>query len=215
MLVQSRMSAPAVTITPDTVFREALKVMHYRRFRRLPVVDESGRLVGIVSERDLPHVSSSYAPAISVWDLNHLLSSVEIKQVMTTDVITTTPETPIEDAARLMAENKVGGLPVVNEHGHVVGVITETDIFKAFVEMFAGGHPGLRLTLVVPGGNGVLLKLGEAVSKSGGHVVSVVSFPGESAGERGLVVKVQDANKDQLIDVLQALGSHVVDAREV
>ena len=215
MLVQNRMSAPAVTIAPDAVFRDALKLMHRRRSRRLPVVDKGGRLVGIVSEHDLPHVSSSYAPALSVWDLNYLLSSVRIGQVMTTDVITTTPETTIEDAARLMADNRVSVLPVVNERNHVVGVITETDIFDAFIEMLAGGQPGLRLTLLVRDRNEVLLALSKAVSELGGQIVGVGCFPGDVVGKLGLVVKVKDTGKAQLTDELEALGDHVVEAREV
>ena len=215
MLVKDRMSTPPVTITADTVFRDALKLMHHRRFRRLPVVDDGGKLVGIVSERDLVHASPSHGPALSVWELNYLLSSVEIRQVMTANVITTTPETPIEDAARLMADNKIGGLPVVEDQKKVVGVITETDIFKAFVEMFAGGRPGLRLTLGVPEGTEVLAELGQTISSLGGHIVSVGSFYGDVAGRRGLVIKVQDASREQLIELLEDLGERVVDAREV
>lgn len=215
MLVQNRMSAPAVTITPDTVFRDAMKLMRHKRFRRLPVVNKAGQLVGIVAERDMLHLSTSHGPALSVWELNYLLSSVEIRQVMTKDVITTTGDTPIEDAACLMAAHKIGGLPVVDERRHVIGVITETDIFKAFIEMFSGGHPGLRLTLAAPQEKDLLLDLGKAVSDLGGSIVSIGSFYGDVSGDRGWVVKVERAEKDQLIDTLEALGDHVVDAREV
>ncbi len=215
MLVKNRMSTPAVTITPDAVFRDALKLMHHRRFRRLPVVDETGKLVGMIAERDLVHASPSHGPALSIWDLNYLLSSVEIRQVMTTEVITTTADTPIEDAARLMADNKIGGLPVVDEENMVVGVITETDVFKTFVEMFAGGRPGLRLTLTVPEEDEVLEQLGRAISKLGAHTLSVGSFYGEVSGRRGLVVKVRGASKVELVGILEELGDHILDAREV
>jgi len=134
---------------------------------------------------------------------------------MTPYVITTTPDTPLEDAAYLMAENKIGGLPVVDEHRRVVGVITETDVFKTFVEMFAGGHSGLRLTLEVPERKGVLLELCKAVFDLGGSIMSVGSFYGDATGKRGLVVKVQDVDKGQLVGTLETLGDHVVDARDV
>jgi len=215
MLVRDRMSAPAVSIGPDTVFRDALKLMHHRRFRRLPVVDDRGRLVGIVSERDLAYASPSHGPSLSVWDLNYLLSSVQIREVMTTDLITTTGDTPVEDAARTMADNKVGGLPVVDDKHRVVGVITETDIFKAFVEMFGGGHPGLRLTLQVPERTAVLMELGTAIWDLGGRIVSIGSYSGDVSGSRGLVVKVRNVRKDAVIDVLESLGEHVLDAREM
>jgi acetoin utilization protein AcuB len=134
---------------------------------------------------------------------------------MTKDVITTAPDTPLEDAAYLMAQHKIGGLPVVDEHGRVVGVITETDVFKTFVEMFAGGHPGLRLALEVPERKGVLLELCRAIFDLGGSIMSVGSFYGHLSGERGLVVKVRDVDKGQLIGTLETLGDHVVDARDV
>ena len=215
MFVRGRMSSPAVTITPDTPFQDALKLMRERRFRRLPVVDKKGKLVGIVSERDLLHTSPSPATSLSIWELTYLLSEIEVREIMTEDVITTTPDTPIEDAAHLMAANKIGGLPVLDEQNCVVGVITETDIFKTFVEMFAGGRPGLRLTLEVPERKGVLVELSRAIYDLGGNVESVGSFYSGIAGERGLVVKVQDVSKGQLVDMLEALGDHVVDAREV
>ena len=215
MFVRDRMSSPAVTTTPDTVFRDALKLMREHRIRRLPVVDEDGKLVGIVCERDLVVASPARAGSLSVWELNRLQATAKITEIMTQDVMTTTPDTPIEDVARLMIDNKVGGLPVVDDEGRVVGVITETDIFRTFVEMFAGGRSGLRLTLAVPPGKEILLELEKAVSESGGRIVSVGSFEGDGPDEREIVVKVQGARKHELLETLEALGDHVVDAREV
>lgn len=215
MFVRDRMSSPPVTITPDTPFQDTLKLMNDHGFRRLPVVNKKGKLVGIVSERDLLYASPSPVTSLSVWEITYLLSKIQVREIMTDEVITTTLDTPIEDAARLMADNKIGGLPVLDEHSHVVGLITETDIFKTFVEMFAGGHSGLRLTLEVPERKEVLLELDRAISELGGSIVSVGSFYGDVSGQRGLVVKVRGARKGQLVDTLEALGDHVVDARDV
>jgi len=215
MFVQERMSSPAVTIRENTPFQDALKLMRDRQFRRLPVVDKKGKLVGIVSERDLLHAAPSSATSLSIWEVHYLLATLQVKKFMTKDVITTTPDTPVEDAARLMVANKIGGLPVVDEHKDVVGVITETDIFETFVEMFAGGHAGLRLTLEVSEKKGVLSMLSSTILGLGGSIESVGSFYGKVAGERGLVVKVRDVSKAQLVDTLEALGDHVVDARDV
>jgi acetoin utilization protein AcuB len=215
VFVRDRMSSPAVTITPGTPFQDALKLMRDCQFRRLPVVGEEGKLVGIVSERDLLHAAPSPATSLSIWELTYLLSKIEVREIMTEDVIITTPDTPIEDAAHLMAANKVGGLPVVDEHNCVVGVITETDIFKTFVEMFAGRRSGLRLTLGVPERKGVLAELSRAIFDLDGSIESIGSFCGDVCGERGLVVKVRDVSKGQLVDALKVLGDHVVDAREV
>lgn len=215
MFVCDRMSTPPVTITPDTPFQDALKSMREHQFRRFPVVDKNGKLVGIVSERDLLYASPSPATSLSVWELNYLLSQLEVRELMTEDVTTTTPDTPIEDAARLMADNKIGGLPVVDESKRVVGVITETDIFKTFVEMFSGGEAGLRLSLEVPKQKGVLVELSKAIAGLGGNIVSVGTFEADEPGAGELVVKVQGVSKAQLVDTLEALGDHVLDAREV
>lgn len=204
-----------MTIGANTPFQDALKKMRDHQFRRLPVVNRKGKLVGIVSERDLLHAEPSPATSLSIWEIQYLLAKLQVKEIMTKDVITTTPDAPVEDAARLMVTHKIGGLPVVNEHSEVVGVITETDIFKTFVEMFAGGHSGIRLTLDVPERKGVISMLASTILGLGGSIESVGSFHGEVADERRLVVKVRDVSRDQLVETIEALGDHVVDARDV
>ena len=214
MFVRDRMASPAITVTPDTPYQDALKLMQEHKFRRLPVVNKKGELVGIVSERDLLYASPSPATSLSVWELNYLLAKLTVDQIMTKKVFTTTPDTPIEEAAKLMVDKKVGGLPVVDEQKHVVGVITETDIFKSFVEMLGGGVPGLRLTLDVPERKGVLAELAQAIYNLGGNIVSVGTFDELAPGHRRLLVKVRGVSKDQLVDTLEKLGDHVLDARE-
>jgi acetoin utilization protein AcuB len=134
MLIKERMSKPPITAPPDMPIQEALKLMRSRGIRRLPVVDKKGKLIGIVSDRDLLHAAPSKATSLSVWELNYLLSKVTLKDVMTKDVITVKPDTPVQEAARIMADKKVGGLPVV-QNGKLIGVITETDLFRVLVEL--------------------------------------------------------------------------------
>jgi acetoin utilization protein AcuB len=215
MLVKERMSSPAVTVTPDTSFQDALKLMRDHKFRRVPVVDQDGKLIGIVSERDLLHASPSPATSLSVWEVNYLLWKLKVADIMTHHVITISQEAPIEDAANLMVTRKIGGLPVVNGAGRVVGVVTETDIFKAFAEMLGSGEKGLRLTIKVPSGGGTLAKVAQAIYEEGGLIISVGSLDKESARERELIIKVRGVNKDKIVNVLEALGDHVIDAREV
>jgi len=215
MLVRDRMSSPAVTVPPEIQFQDALKLMRERQFRRLPVVDNQGRLVGIVAERDLLYASASPATSLSVWELNYLLSKITIRGLMTKEVITTTPDTPIEDAAHLMREKRIGGLPVIDDNHRPVGIITETDIFKTFVEMLGGGQAGLRLSLEIPRKKGVLAQLTQAIFELGGTIISIGSFNLDAPGDDGLVLKVQEVRQDQLVDTLEAIGDHVSDAREV
>jgi acetoin utilization protein AcuB len=215
MLVKERMTSPALTVTPDTTFQDALKLMRDHRFRRIPVVDHEGKLIGIVSERDLLHASPSPATSLSVWEVNYLLWKLKVADIMTHHVITISQDAPIEDAANLMVTRKIGGLPVVNNACQVVGVITETDIFKAFAEMLGSGEKGLRLTIKVPSGSGTLARLSQAIYEAGGLIVSVGSLDKESAKERELIVKVRGVTKDKIVKVLEDLGDRVTDAREV
>jgi acetoin utilization protein AcuB len=215
MLVKERMTTPAMTITPETSFQDALKMMRDHKFRRIPVVDQDGKLLGIVSERDLLHASPSPATSLSVWEVNYLLWKLKVADIMTHHVITIAQDAPIEDAANLMVTRKIGGLPVVNAANQIVGVITETDIFKAFAEMLGSGEKGLRLTLKVPSGSGTLARLSQAIYDAGGLIVSVGSLDKESAKERELIIKVRGVSKDKIVSVLEALGDHVIDAREV
>ena len=123
MLVKNRMSRPVVTVRQDADFQKALALMQEHRLRRLPVVDADGRLGGIVVERDL-----------LVAAMRYLQSRGEVGDVMTRDVITVGPDTDLVDVARTMLARKIGGLPVVDE-GRLVGIVTESDIFKRFVEL--------------------------------------------------------------------------------
>jgi acetoin utilization protein AcuB len=123
MSAAQRMSSPAVTVRADTDFQSALALMQQRNLRRLPVVDGAGVLAGMVAERDLLLAAMRY-----------LQSRVDVADIMQKDVVTVAPATPIQDAARLMLDHRIGGLPVV-DGGKLVGVITETDIFRRFVEL--------------------------------------------------------------------------------
>ncbi len=133
MLVSDWMVTDPVTVTPDTKLFEAQKTMRDGGFRRLPVVAQ-GRLVGIVTDRDLREAAPSKATSLSVFELNYLLSRLTVKDVMKTAVLTVSPDDPIERAALLMSEHKISGLPVLDGDA-VVGILTITDLLQAFVSM--------------------------------------------------------------------------------
>ncbi len=134
MLVKERMTRPVITVYPDTLVPEAIRMMREENVRRFPVVDRRGKLMGIVSERDLLHAQPSDATTLSIWEINYLLGKITVSKVMTRRVIAIREDTPIQEAARIMADHKIGGLPVLRE-GQVVGIITETDLFKIFLEL--------------------------------------------------------------------------------
>ena len=132
-LVRDWMTTDVITITPDMTLPEAHQLMTNEEIRRLPVVDKHGRLIGIVSIGDVRSAEPSPATSLSIWELNYLLSSLTIEKIMTPNPFTITADATIAEAARMMLEHRVSGLPVVDEAYHVAGIITESDIFTMVV----------------------------------------------------------------------------------
>ncbi len=212
MLVGERMTRNPVTIPENTSIDDALHVMRERKVRRLPVLDSAGQMVGIVSDRDLLHASPSPATSLSVYELHYLLSKLDVKSVMSSPVITVTPDTPLEEAARIMADNKIGGLPVL-EGGQLCGIITETDVFKILLELLGARAPGLRVTVAVHEGKGVLARLAQTVAELGGNIISVVTFGGQGEAERLITMKIGDCDAETVRAALDAAGLRIVDFR--
>lgn len=131
--VRDWMSSDVITITADKTLPEANQILVREEIRRLPVVDKNGELIGIVSLGDIRSAQPSPATALSVWELNYLLSTLKIDKVMTRNPVTIGQEATIGEAARTMLENRISGLPVVDDTNHVIGMITESDIFSMVV----------------------------------------------------------------------------------
>jgi CBS domain-containing protein len=132
-LVKDWMTRDVVTISPEMTLPEAHRLMEEKKIRRLPVVD-SGRLVGIVTRGDIRGAEPSGATSLSIWEVNYLLAKLKIGEIMTAQPLTIAAEETIGEAARLMLEKKISGLPVVDQAGHLVGIITESDIFRLVVQ---------------------------------------------------------------------------------
>jgi acetoin utilization protein AcuB len=210
MLVRDYMSQPAITVAPGTPISEALRTMRTRGIRRLPVLDASDRLVGIVSDRDLLHAEPSPATSLSIWEIAYLLGRITVETVMTEDVLTVGPATPVEEAAQLMVDRKIGGLPVV-DGGRVVGVITETDIFRVFTMLLGAQERGIGVTATAGDRPGLLADLTGAMARAGGDVRAIVTYPADGS-KVAIFVKVAGLTSDQLSDVI---GAHVERIDEV
>lgn len=130
--VRDAMSGPPVTVRPEDTVPEASRLMRRHGFRRLPVLRE-GRLVGIVTDRDLKGAMPSDATSLSIWEVSSLLEQLKVGEIMTTSVLTVPEDLPLPAAASLMLTRKIGGLPVVDGHGRVVGVLTVTDVLRDYV----------------------------------------------------------------------------------
>lgn len=196
MFVGERMSRPVISVSPETPINEALAMFKKEHIRRAPVI-KNGKLLGIVSDSDLLNASPSSATTLSVWEMNYLISKVTVKDVMTKKVITVDKDTPIEEAARIMADTKIGGLPVTSS-GKVVGMITETDLFKIFLELMGARQKALRVTATIQERPGELAKVTKAIANAGGDFLAFGMFSGPDADSRIITFKVEGMTKEQV-----------------
>jgi acetoin utilization protein AcuB len=201
MKVKQRMSRKPVIATPETTHREAVELLRKHNVRRLPVVDKSGKLVGIVTQSDILSTSPSPATTLSVYEIITLLDRLTLEQFMSRPVLAVNEECDIANAARFMIEHKISALPIVRGE-KLVGIITETDIFKTFVEIMGGMVAGARFEVEVPDRKGMLAAVAQAVANADGNIVSVSQHPAENPGNVVLEVKERGAIIHRLRDEL-------------
>ena len=201
MFVGDRMSRPVITLTQDTPIIEALAMLKKEHIRRAPVMHK-GKLVGIVSETDLLNASPSDISSLSIWEMNYMLSKLTVKRVMSKKVVTVDVNTPIEEAARTMADNKIGGMPVMNNK-RVAGMITETDLFKVFLEVMGARQKGIRVTAIVNDKRGILSRVTKAIAAEGGNFISFGMFAGPDTNTKVIAFKVENIKEAAIKKVLK------------
>lgn len=213
MFVKDVMTQDVITISPDSTFSEAMDLIRKKGIRRLPVVKD-GKVVGIVTEKDLLSASPSQATTLDVWELTSLLNKLKIKQIMRKEVIHVHPNTPIEDAAKIMADKKIGSLVVLEEE-KLVGIITESDIFKVFTNMLGAREKGIRYVFRLQNIPGILSRILYLMYQSGGDLISVSTYE-KSEQEYNVVVKVKNLKKQEFERrFLEGIPSaSIVDVRE-
>ena len=212
MFVGERMSHPVIAVSPDVPIHDALVMFKKEHIRRAPVIKD-GKLVGIVSERDLLNASPSPVTSLSVWEMNYLISKVTVKQVMSKKVKTIDIDTPIEEAARIMADSKIGGMPVVRS-GKVVGMITETDLFKIFLELMGARTKGIRVTAEIEDHTGQLAAITKAIADEGGNFISFGQFSGNDPTTKILTFKIAGVKKDNVQKALTKFVKKFWDIRQ-
>ncbi len=191
MLVAEVMTRKPITVRPDSDVLAAIALLRAGRLRRLPVVDAAGRVVGIVS---MANLQSALQAEDSNSKQRAILSDgvlVRVRQVMTTPVITTPPDYPLEEAAQLMITHKVGSLPVVDGEERLVGIITDTDIFGTLVRTLGGGSKTLRLSVQLGNQPGRLADLAGSVAAVGGNILSIASYPADAPDHMNFVLRVE------------------------
>ena len=215
MLVQELMTKNPLTTSPEMSVPDALALMRQKKVRRLPVLDKTGKLVGIVSDQDLLYASPSPATSLSVFEINSLIAKITVAHVMTKKVVTITEDLPVEEAARIMADKKIGGLPVM-KGPKLAGIVTETDIFRALLQLLGGRRSGVRVTVQIPGAKGTFAKISGIVSAAGGDIVGlgVTEAQGVPGDFWHVTRRVQDHTKEAVSAAFSKAGVGVVDIRE-
>jgi acetoin utilization protein AcuB len=206
------MSKPVITMRPETTMPEALELMHKEHIRRLPVVNQRGEMVGIITEADLLKASPSQATSLSIYELNYLLSKLTVDRIMTKKVFTSTEDTPVEEAARIMADHGIGALPVMRDKA-LVGIITETTLFHIFLEMLGARRAGIRATVSMPDKPGELARLTKAIDDLGGNIIALGTTMGESPSEGQVTFKVEGIKMETLKKAIQPMVSKIIDIR--
>lgn len=213
MLVKDLMTPNPLTVTPDTTHRQASELIEEHGVNHVPVVDRRGHLVGIIVQDDLYGAQPSPATTLSIYEIHSLLSKLQIKEIMRHPVYTVDPNCSLEEAANLMVQHDIGCLPVMDQD-RVVGIITDTDIFRAFITLLGGEREGARFTLHLADKPGVLAKVAQAVADAGGNIIAVTTWHSREDGRAYISIKEQGADFVQLSAALEAVDAEVLDVRE-
>ncbi len=198
MLVRDWMSSDVITIDENTSMMKALHIMKENRIRRLPVTAR-GALVGIISDRDLKEASPSKATTLDVHELYYLLAEIKVKEIMTKNPITIQPEETVERAAVIMLEHKVSGLPVVTPQNELVGVITQSDVFRAFVNITGIYKGGVQFAFSLEDRPGSIKEVADTMREHGGRIVSILSSTDMAQeGSRNVYIRIRDLAPEAL-----------------
>lgn len=206
MIVRERMTPDPITITKQTTIANALELMRQNKIRRLPVM-EGEKLIGIITDRDLSEVSPSPATTLSIFELNYLLSKSTVADIVARNpkVISISPDSFIEEAALLMRTHNIGAMPVV-EKGRLIGIITETNIFDAFVDIMGLKQSGYRITITLDEDrSGVLAELTQVIAANEGNITHMITYYGPN-NEPIVVIRLNRGNIEAIMAAIHKLG---------
>jgi acetoin utilization protein AcuB len=211
MLVKGWMTTDVVTVDEDASMMKASIIMKEKKIRCLPVVNKKGELVGIVSDRDLKDAAPSKATTLDVYELNYLLSSIKIKDLMTTNLAYVRPDETVEFAAILMLENKISSLPVINNKGKLIGIVTQTDIFKVLINIAGVYTGGIQFAFSLEDRSGSIREAADTIRMYGGRIVSILSTR-ETAeeGRRNVYIRSSPLPEEKLRDLVKELEEKFV-----
>ncbi|MBW1741008.1 MAG: CBS domain-containing protein [Deltaproteobacteria bacterium] len=211
MLVKSWMTTDVITVDEDTPMMKASIIMKEKKIRCLPVLDKKGKLVGIITDNDLRDASPSKATTLDMYELNYLLSTIEVSKIMTRNVVFVKPDETVEFAAILMLENKISSLPVINHNSSLVGIITQTDIFKVLINITGVYTGGIQFGLSLEDRPGSIREVADVIRSHGGRIVSILSTR-ETAeeGHHNVYIRTIPLPEDKIRSLVRELEGRFV-----
>jgi acetoin utilization protein AcuB len=203
------MSADVFTIGLDASVNEAFRIMKEKNIRRLPVMDKN-RLAGIITLGDLNQATPSAATSLSIYELNYLLARTRVKDIFPPHqkVITVTPQTYIETAAKLMLQHQISGLPVM-EGDKLVGIITETDLFRALIDILGVKRPHTRIDTLIPEGPGSLAEITGIMASRGINIINTVVYFDDALGKYKVILRIEALDYQPVVEALRSKGYEI------
>ena len=219
MLVETWMSKPVITINADDSMQNATALLKERHIRILPVM-ESGKLEGIITDRDLKRASASDATTLEIHELLYLLSKIKVKEIMTKDPITVRPDYTLEETSRILLEKKISGVPVINDEGRMIGIITRDDLLRVLINLTGVDKRGIEFAFQVKDRPKSIHELTDVIRKYGGRIVSILtSYEKASPGQRDVWIRAYQINREKMPQLLKELEKkaillHIVDHKK-
>ena len=219
MLVNNWMSREVVTIDANDSMQAALALMKKSDIRMLPVV-KKGKLVGIVTDRDLKRASASDATTLDVHELLYLISKIKVQDIMTKNPITVPQNFTVEETAEVLLTNKISGVPVVDQNGDIVGTITQTDLFRVIISLTGVGTRGIQFAFQLEDRPGSIKEVCDVIRKFQGRIVSILtSYEGVAEGYRKVYIRIHSIERSRLQQLKEELSRmaaliYMVDHRE-
>jgi acetoin utilization protein AcuB len=214
MIIGRRMTQNPVTASPDMSVADASALMKRERVHRLPVLDKDKKLVGIITEKDILYASPSPVSTLSIHEMAYLLSQLTVKKLMTRDVVTITKNTTVEEAARLMVDQDLSSLPVLEE-GKLVGIVSKSDLFKILLELFGARHFGVRISFLVEDKPGAIAEITSLLAANNVDIISFGTFMGTDSTNAVCTIKMQGITMSKVVELIKPLVIEVMDVREV
>ena len=210
MLVKNWMSKTVITIDTEDSIQDAMKLLKTHKIRMLPVI-KKGKLVGVITDRDIKRASASDATTLSVHELNYILSKIKVKDVVSNRLITVPYDYTIEETAEVLLNNKISGLPVVDHDGKIVGTITQSDIFREVISSAGVGRKGIQFAVQLKNKPGSIKEVADIIRGYNGRIASILSSY-ERAPEdyHNVYIRTYDIDRSRLTELIEILKEKTI-----